>query len=222
MIIIVGHLFHSGQKKVHEVEVEGIRTKHDKLIKQRIVEYATVLEGMHQALQTKSAFEKTVLSSNDPNLSVSYWFRYEGSPYVFVTTENQPTQDHFPNDNTSLIGCGFVALNKIVSSDKNGIRAFEFDSDEEDKKHTCEKAPRAEEIKSIVCSAFQSSATSNRDATVGICVFTSSEKSILIPDHRKFLRDETKAFYNRFQKSIEEKTVTALFERTKLEKEAAK
>lgn len=172
---------------------------------------------MSEAMETKELYENVVIKKHDDKLNVSYWFRHDGKPYVFVTTEKEHTKNYFENDKGSLIGCGFVDPSKIVqwdNVDKTRVRAFDYGGNEIPD-HGCIIDPRVETITSIVCSSYQHSGTSNQEDTVGICIFTGSGKPILVNNHRQFLRDRTIKFYHEFRTLIENNKVTPLADRIK-------
>jgi hypothetical protein len=52
-------------------------------------ENETVLKGMYEALETKVQYENAIMGKNGLDagkIDVSYWFRHDGKPHVFVTT----------------------------------------------------------------------------------------------------------------------------------------
>lgn len=76
--------------------------------------------------------------------------------------------------------------------------------------------PRADApIKSIVCVSYKPSGYSNLEATVGICVFTGSEQSVLDKNYHDLLIRRVEDFHKKFYPLIENKAVTALDDRGK-------
>jgi hypothetical protein len=190
----------------------------DKPVAEIVSEYDLAIRAMHDALTTKVNFQKDVLAFFDDSLEVSYFIRYDNKPYVSVTTETERTKNYYEKDKTSIIGCGFLAPGKVVEWKSNDTaRVFDFETDKELPDVGCDIKPRSEPIKSIVCSAFLPSETSNPDFTVGICIFTGSNESILVGKYRNFLRDRTREFSNKFHDAIENKMLTPLAERLKRE-----
>jgi hypothetical protein len=241
MIIHIGYIWVKKHKQDYDASIQsttseyiartqdmydGLRIRADaetsiEAIQRLVREYETSLKGINKALETKIKYQNAFLSNYDSTLNVSYWFRYQGQPYVFVTTESESTRNSFPNDKTSLIGCGFVDVNRIAAWDEaRGTSVFDFESDEPILGHGCEWMARAEKIRSIACSAFQTSVTQDPKATVGICVFSADKRSILEGAYRDFLRDETRSFYKTFEDSIEKGTIVPLSERLSREKAA--
>jgi hypothetical protein len=211
MILILGVIVVARQRE----ELIAARDKYAGELRDEQLKATNVEDGMREAIDTMQRYQKEIMRSTDDNLNVSYWIRHDGAPYVFVTTEKGDTQDNFRNDRSSIIGCGFDSPSKVVDwQEKGKTRVFDFAAQEKHG-HGCEMDPRVEPIKQIVCSAYQPSGAKASEATVGICVFTASDKHILVGDYQKLLRKRTIEFYEAFHARIENRQVTTLNERRK-------
>lgn len=208
----------------YDTAIQNEKRKSDTMIQNKVDEYATAIEGMYEVVETKEFFKRNYIKNEDfingedAKLDISYWFRHNGNPYIFVTTEKGDTQKWYENDKSSIIGCGFFDPSKVVECKgdcKNpaNTRVYDFDGNEKID-HGCTMRPRDDEpISSIVCVAYQPSGNLSREATVGICAFTGGRKPILIDGYREYLRQRADVFYQRFGKRIADKKVTPLAER---------
>lgn len=95
-------------------------------IQHKISQYETAIDGMYEALETKSLYQKEVIMKEDDKLHVSYWFVHNGKPYIFVSTEKNKTTNNYESNSKSIIGCGFGSPNTFTEwqeSDKQGLKA---------------------------------------------------------------------------------------------------
>jgi hypothetical protein len=148
------------------------------------------------ALQTKDQFEATVLRARDNKLNVSYWINFEGALYQMGTTEEHATRMTFPLDKKSIIGCAFSHQNHSVQWDNNIGRGVIVSFNEQppfedqDCKYAQEEQRR---LASIVCTTFN--ANGPPDTTVGICVYTESDRKIFENNYHSFLRSKVEDFH---------------------------
>jgi len=82
---------------------------------QQKVRYDFALLGVTQATETASLYRQYTSDPKDTGLRVSYWYRHNAKPYVFVTTDPNPTTYSFEISDPTIIGCGFADPNRIVS-----------------------------------------------------------------------------------------------------------
>jgi len=217
MSLVLGVIVFSRQRDEHAREMQPEKDRQAAQLRIEQLKAEAVDDGMREARSTLAQYEKEILGVTDENLNISYWFRHNGDPYVFVTTEKASTKNSFCNNKSSLIGCGFVEpWGRLVEWQGGGkTKVFEF-SGREIHGHGCEMDPRVEPIKAIVCSAYQPSGVNNPEETVGICIFTGSEsRRLLSGGYKEFLQKRTKSFYEGFKTRIENHLITALADRPK-------
>lgn len=173
-----------------------------------------LVKGIKEATETIDLYEGEIIKGKDIGLNVSYWFRKEGKPFVFVTTERGNKWNYFENDKNTIIGCAFSEPSKLSEWVDGKTRVFEF-TGKELPTHGCQMSDRIEVITSIICSSYKPSGSINDEETVGICIFTESGKPINIDQSHTFLKKRTEKFYNDFITNIKNKTITALADRIK-------
>jgi hypothetical protein len=153
------------------------------------------------AQETVDEFEEDVLrltedQMKEADLDASYWFNYNGNIHLLSSTEDQPIRNIFPNDKSSIIGCGFAYSNNSVRWDdkSNHISIMPFNGDPpfEDKGCGFTKEPQRK-IKSIACASYNSENTA--EMTIGICIFTRSQGKIFVNQYNDFLKKKTEEFY---------------------------
>jgi hypothetical protein len=192
--------------------IANVRTRH-----------SIAMNGMHYAIETKELYQKET-NTIDGGLDVSYWFmnKYwvlgKGKPYVFVTTESKKTQNFFENNEGSIIGCGFSSPSRVAEWKKGGETVV-YDWADNNVSNHCVMDPRIEPITAIVCGAYRPSGNPSPEATVGICVFTTSTDAKILEGFfgdgtRRFLRGRIESFSKGFEKQLESGEVTALAERS--------
>jgi hypothetical protein len=166
------------------------------------------------AQETVDEFEEDILmftedQMKDADLDASYWFNYNGNIHLLSSTENQPIRNIFPNDRSSIIGCGFAYSNHSVRWDDKSnhvlIMPFNGDPPFEDKGCGYTKEPQRK-IKSIVCASYNSEKTA--EMTVGICIFTRSQGKIFVNQYNDFLKKKTEEFYYSIHPLIKDKILT--------------
>ena len=173
------------------------------------------MSEMYDSMETRTAYEAIAKNQTKPKepsndetaetLDVSYFFRYEGVPNVYATTEREPERDDFPNDMTSVIGCAFSFKNHFAWWDKDDPRSvlvWEFNS-EDAKNRGCTMTPRKNApITSIVCASYNPD-ENDTAFTIGICVFGGGGKHVLISKSvQQLLQKRAKDFYGRAQDRI--------------------
>lgn len=162
------------------------------------------------------------------NVYISYWFNYENEPNIFVTTEADGTNDKFPLDTKSIIGCGFVNKNRIVdwsrhNENKTKANVWKFDKSW-DEKTNCEMTELENSpIDNIVCASYRDHNYPNEP--IGICIFTklnqgySSEQTKILfeEETRMFLYEKCKKLFADFREEVINKKIVPKFKR-RLEK----
>jgi len=179
------------------------RPSENQLLQSQRKEYFGYLQTAYKqiALQTKDQFEASVMNvkdeqHKDKTLNVSYWINYENILYQLGSTEEHITHMTFPLDKTSIIGCGFSHQNHSVQWDDNirKILVLSFNDEPTFEDVSCRYAKEEQRsIKSMVCTSFN--ANGPPDTTVGICIFTESDRRVSIGNYHRFLRAKVEDFH---------------------------
>lgn len=131
-------------------------------------------------------------------LNVSYFFRHDGMPNVYATTERRPEQDDFPANSSSVIGCAFSSPNHFAKWDKEDSRVLVWDFESgKPEDRGCKMSPRPNDpISSIVCASYNSWEQDSA-LTVGICLFAGDGGRISISkDVEGILKRRASDFYD--------------------------
>lgn len=178
--------------------------------------YSISLRGATDAIETSNLYRQFTSLPSDSHLGVSYWFRHNGKPYIFVTTEPIPTTFFFENSQPTIIGCGFVDPNRLADwtdgMPKPTIEDYEGHQilDPRCDMTKVQSAP----IKAIVCATFNGTNPPLPDKTVGICVYTPTVGNKLLGNgYRDFLWQRAQKFNKDFIGAIESSDLISLAER---------
>ncbi|MCU1264513.1 MAG: hypothetical protein JWM21_831 [Acidobacteria bacterium] len=86
------------QKNQFDQSINNQRVAYDQSVNKQKLEYQTAMRATDEALRTERSYRQDYASAKgDPNLSISYWFRHNEKPYVFVTTEIPHNTKFFEN-----------------------------------------------------------------------------------------------------------------------------
>jgi len=187
--------------------------------------YDVAMRGMDTATQTEKSFRTFASIKEDPTLSVSYWFMHkswfwpEKNPYIFVTTELEPSTTHFEGVGDTVIGCGFAHPN-IILEGRLGAETVVYSNYASERWDVIKcpemrKLPNSENT-SIVCATYNDEPDNPSAAyrTVGVCVFTQKkDNNIFSEQGREYVRGKAKEFYNGYRYEIEGGSLPSLEER---------
>jgi hypothetical protein len=181
------------------------------LLQNQRKEYFDIFQRAYKqvALQTKEEFETTVIGVKDAKyrdakLNVSYWISHEDTLYQLGNTEDHPVLMKFPLNKKSVIGCGFAHQNHSVEWDntigKGVVVSFNENPPFEDP--DCRYAPEEQrKLKSIFCASYN--ANGPPETTVGICIFTESDRKIFVNNYHGFIRVKVEEFYKQISPALQ-------------------
>ena len=213
-----------------EQRVQNLRKEED--FQKSLTATQILMNGYYEIAETKKEFHNKIINfatnkflnksltediskkisqDTDIDVEISYWFTYESQPNIFVTTEAQGTNDQFPKDKTSVIGCGFVQPDKIIEWSKNnneGAKVWNYDgSKDTDLKCDMTKLSNSP-IDNIVCATYKDVHYPND--VIGICIFTKADRNYSVEqvqpmfelDTHNFLHTKCVKYFSDFKESI--------------------
>jgi hypothetical protein len=198
MFLIIGSI---SIERLHHESQKQAGQKQDELRQQVIAE-----SGLYDALETKRKFERDIFGKKNDDIHVSYWFRHNGMPKIFVTTEKEDTKNEFHPDPQSLIGCGFTNpnfANKVIACNGkcgDSMKAIAADFwGENSSEVDCTFAQRPDKpISYIACATLIPGGKDSSETVFGICVFTGGTEPILGKGYHSFLHTKLSEYSNKF------------------------
>ena len=162
--------------------------------------------------------DKGVPVPTENELQVSYWFNFENQARQFASTENRLRYRPFDVNKASAIGNAFLLRNHVTQANIENRQTgksipIRIWRDSDDELFDPEAFMHEEEyrtIRSIVCGSHTGVPETEVKYTVGICVFTETDKPIFRNEYRRFLREEVRTLYERARPHIEKGELTPL------------
>lgn len=187
------------------------------LVKKHFDYTAVHLKTDYIRLLERGDTDKNVPIPSDSELQVSYWFNFENEARQFASTEDRPKYMPFGFNKSSAIGTAFVLGNSVTEGDVKNIqsdnripiRIWKDDVHVDDPEAFLHQESYRT-IKSIVCASHTGTPETDRTYTVGVCVFTETDKPIFRNEYRSLLRDAVRKLFQQARPHIERKEITPL------------